>query len=280
MPAPKRKNKALLWSLTGGGLAAVLVVAAVALLLGKSGRRDAADGQSALSSLAGHEDGPGHTSTGTGSSSLLNRDPQELLPLLPAPSDFPAGTPVQPSIDAPGEANADERVKPLPPEATNPPGCWSHLEIRRNRDDLPDITRIVTAVAKDAKGQVIAGAQIAKENNNVNALEQARAWLGQCREFDYIYQIQPGEAPVHFRVAPLPGPAGFSDPFFGVEFTELGPQGPRGHEYFFAARIRGLLVLSEGVCDLSSCDESQNAQMRQQIPIMFSKVVQGLRNMR
>jgi hypothetical protein len=278
-PAPKPKNKTLLWALAGGGLAAVLVVAAAALFLGNGGRRDTAGEQFPSSSAAGHGGGPGQSPTGTGSSNLLGKSPQELLPLLPAPSDFPAGTQVQPYIDTPGEANADERVAPLPPEATNPPDCWNYLQIRKNRDDLPDITRIVTAQAKGDKGQTVAAAQIAKENNNVDVLQGAKAWLGRCQEFDYLYQIRPDQPPVHFRVAPLPGPAGFSDPFYGVEFTEIGPQGPRGHEYFFAARIRGLLVLSEGVCDLSTCDESQNAQMRQQIPIMFSKVVQGLRNM-
>ncbi|MGL6234167.1 MAG: hypothetical protein ACRC20_02365 [Segniliparus sp.] len=278
--ARKPRNTTLLWVGAGSVLALVLVVAAVVLLLGKS------RGETAPQPPQNTAMGPGAASTGssaqpsTGASrpNLLDKSAEQLLPLMPTAADFPQGTQVLPFIDRAGEANSEDRAKPLPPEATNPPGCWTHLEIRKNRDDIPDITRIVTTQAKNAQGKTIAAAQITKENNGVDALEQSKSWLGRCQEFDFVQQLKDGQPPIHFKMSPLPEPAGFSDPFFGAKFTELGPNGPRAYRYFFAARVRGLLVLSEGVCDLSSCDESQNAQISQQIPIMFSKIVQGLRN--
>ncbi|EFV13324.1 hypothetical protein [Segniliparus rugosus] len=277
--AKPKKNKALLFSILGVALVVALAAVAGVLLSNRADSRSA--GPQLLPTKPTGPGAPASSSAGQSAqgSSLLGMSGEDLLPLMPTAADFPQGTKVQAFIDTLGEANADDRVKPLPPEATNPPSCWTHLEIRKNRDDLPDITRIVTTLDKNDKGQTLAAAQIAKENNNADAIEQAKAWLARCQEFDYVYQLKDGQPPVHFKLAPLSGPPAFSDPFFGVKLTEFGPQGPLGYRYFFAARVRGLLVLSEGVCDLSTCDETQDARLAQQIPIMFSKIVQGLRNL-
>ena len=278
--ARKPRNKTLLWSAAGAALALALVVAVVVLLVGRPRGEDpsqfstnTAGGQGGASSSSAKQ-----PPTGASRPDLLGKSAEELLTLMPTTADFPKDTNVQSFVDQPGEANADDRLKPLPPESTNPPGCWTHLEIRKNRDDIPDVTRIVTTRAQNNQDVTIAAAQMAKENNGVDALEQSKAWLGRCQEFDFVYQLKEGQPPIHLKISPLPEPPGFSDPFFGAKFTEFGPKGPRGYRYFFAARVRGLLVLSEGVCDLSSCDENQNLQISQQIPIMFSKIVQGLRN--
>lgn len=274
----KPRSKALLWSAAGGALAVAIVVALVVLLLGKP--RGEGPSQLDVNAAAGRRaDPPARPDQPQpGRPDLLGKSPEALLALMPTAGDFPKNIDVQSFIDQPGEANDDERLAPLPPEATNPPGCWTHLEIRKNRDDIPDITRIATTRAQNDSNVTIAAAQIAKEDNGADALAQAKSWLGRCQEFDYVHHLKAGQPPIHFKIVPLPQPPGFSDPFFGAKFTESGPTGPRGYRYFFAARVRGLLVLSEGVCDLASCDEGQNLRISQQIPIMFSKIVQGLRN--